>query len=113
MRFGKLHLAVIVAAALACAPVMARSLDSPAFTEKIEQKAVSSSAAAETKISPPAQTDAGMVIKFDQRMVQYAVLPAVTRQMVAFDQSSTEFVSINDRQALAMIGDMYRNTDTT
>ena len=33
MRFGKFSLAAIAVASLICAPVMARSLDSPAYTD--------------------------------------------------------------------------------
>lgn len=41
MRFGKFSLAAIAAASLICAPVMARSLDSPAYTDTKNIAAVS------------------------------------------------------------------------
>lgn len=112
MRFGKFSLAAIAAASLVCAPVMARSLDSPVFTEKIEPKAVSSNIVAETKTSAQAQP-AGMVIRFDPRMVHYAVLPPMARSTTSFDTYSVEFAAFDVQPTLNLAGDRYRALNTT
>lgn len=112
MRFGKFSLAAIAAASLVCAPVMARSLDSPVFTEKIEAKAVSTNVVARPNATTQAQP-AGMVISFDPRMVHYAVLPPITRSVTAFDTYSVEFAGLNVQPALSLAGDRYRDSITT
>lgn len=113
MKFGKFSLAALVAASLICAPVMARSLDSPDFTEKIEQKApVTNAPAADAPNGTP--SDGMIIVRFDPRMVQYAVLPPVIKQTpIAFDATFFEYAATVDSPVLARIGSLYRSSDTT
>lgn len=115
----KLRIAAFVAAALACTPVMARSHDSPpVFTEKIEQTTSSPATTEATEVTVVADTQrnapsATTIIRFDPKYVQYAVLPAVPKQMAEFDGYPVEYAGFTNDQALAITGDLHQITNTT
>ncbi len=112
MTYKKFSLAAVVAAALLCAPVMARSLDSPAYTEKIEPQVSTPDSVTSSEMSTKAQP-AGMIIRFEPKMVHYAVLPPITQSMATFDAYSVEFAALTVPPALNLAGDRYRALNTT
>jgi hypothetical protein len=127
MRFGKFSLAAIAAATLVCAPVMARSLDSPIYTENI----VVAQAPAEAAPVVEATIDVVDVmdlsddritadeafvvtierVSFKQNEVHLAVLPPSPVGITSFLPDS--LVDLSAQSRFENFADRYRAHNTT
>ena len=111
-RISRFSLA-LACVALCAAPVAAESTpDAPVFTENIEQKIAPTNPQTTSEMSTSVN-EASLVIRFDQRMVHYAVLPPLIRTVPQFGDQVITYASAGNPPKLMMIGDRYRALNTT
>lgn len=133
MRFGKISLAAMAAAALVCAPVMARAMDSPAFTEKIEAESAveivtfgnydqietAEIAAYEAAANDDVVAVGPMVVVFNADTVRYSlndIYLADLPSSVVYDNwadQSNFVLAAGAAPKLSFAGDQFRALDST